>query len=95
MKKLYILSIIFIITSCGGGGGGGGSSVPVSIPFSLTLGFVSFSVNEDETYSGSLQATTNETVTLQYTITSQPSKALKLSTNGDITYTPSANFNGS
>ena len=24
MKKLYFLSIIFVITSCGGGGGGGG-----------------------------------------------------------------------
>jgi len=86
MKKLYFLSIIFVITSCGGGGGGGSSATPiVSIPFSLTLGFVSFSVNEDETYSGSIAATANESVTLQYTITSQPSQgSLTLSTNGDI-----------
>ena len=95
MKKLYFLSIILIITSCGGGGGGGGSAAPVSIPFSLTLGFVSFSVNEDEAYSGSISATANETVTLQYTITTQPSNGtLNLSTNGAITYTPSANYNG-
>lgn len=95
MKKLYFFSIILIITSCGGGGGGGGSAAPVSIPFSLTLGFVSFSVNEDEAYSGSISATANETVTLQYTITTQPSNGtLNLSTNGAITYTPSANYNG-
>ena len=94
MKYLYF-PLIFLIVSCGGGGGGG-SDTPASTPFSLTLGFVSFSVNEDETYSGSLQATTNETVTLQYTITSQPSQgSLNLSTNGDITYLPSSNFNGS
>ena len=97
MKKLYFLSIIFVITSCGGGGGGGSSATPiVSIPFSLTLGFVSFSINEDETYSGSIAATANESVTLQYTITSQPSQgSLTLSTNGDITYIPSSNYNGS
>ena len=97
MKKLYFLSIFFVISSCGGGGGGGSSATPiVSIPFSLTLGFVSFSVNEDETYSGSIAATANESVTLQYTITSQPSQgSLTLSTNGDITYIPSSNYNGS
>ena len=65
MKKLYFLSIIFVISSCGGGGGGGGAAAPVSIPFSLTLGLTSFSVNEDETYSGTIKASANETVTLQ------------------------------
>lgn len=95
MKKLYFLSIIFVISSCGGGGGGGGAAAPVSIPFSLTLGLTSFSVNEDETYSGTIKASANETVTLQYTITNEPSQgSLNLSTNGDITYRPSANYNG-
>ena len=95
MKKLYFLSIIFVISSCGGGGGGGGAAAPVSIPFSLTLGLTSFSVNEDETYSGTIKASANETVTLQYTITNEPSQgSLNLSTNGDITYKPSANYNG-
>ena len=96
MRKLYFLSIIFVISSCGGGGGGGGAAAPVSIPFSLTLGLTSFSVNEDETYSGTIKASANETVTLQYTITNEPSQgSLNLSTNGDITYRPSANYNGS
>jgi len=95
MRKLYFLSIIFVISSCGGGGGGGGAAAPVSIPFSLTLGLTSFSVNEDETYSGTIKASANETVTLQYTITNEPSQgSLNLSTNGDITYRPSANYNG-
>ena len=95
MRKLYFLSIIFVISSCGGGGGGGGAAAPVSIPFSLTLGLTSFSVNEDETYSGTIKASANETVTLQYTITNEPSQgSLNLSTNGDITYKPSANYNG-
>ena len=96
MRKLYFLSIIFVISSCGGGGGGGGAAAPISIPFSLTLGLTSFSVNEDETYSGTIKASANETVTLQYTITNEPSQgSLNLSTNGDITYRPSANYNGS
>ena len=95
MRKLYFLSIIFVISSCGGGGGGGGAAAPISIPFSLTLGLTSFSVNEDETYSGTIKASANETVTLQYTITNEPSQgSLNLSTNGDITYRPSANYNG-
>ena len=95
MKKLYFLSIIFVISSCGGGGGGGGAAAPISIPFSLTLGLTSFSVNEDETYSGTIKASANETVTLQYTITNEPSQgSLNLSTNGDITYRPSSNYNG-
>ena len=95
MRKLYFLSIIFVISSCGGGGGGGGAAAPISIPFSLTLGLTSFSVNEDETYSGTIKASANETVTLQYTITNEPSQgSLNLSTNGDITYRPSSNYNG-
>ena len=95
MRKLYFLSIIFVISSCGGGGGGGVAAAPISIPFSLTLGLTSFSVNEDETYSGTIKASANETVTLQYTITNEPSQgSLNLSTNGDITYKPSANYNG-
>ena len=95
MKKLYFLSLIFIISSCGGGGGGGGSD-PVPIPFSLTLGLFSFSVNEDETYNGSVNASANETVTLEYLITSQPSNGnVQLTSSGAISYTPNLNYFGS
>ena len=96
MKKLYFLSLIFIISSCGGGGGGGGGSDPVPIPFSLTLGLFSFSVNEDETYNGSVNASANETVTLEYLITSQPSNGnVQLTSSGAISYTPKLNYFGS
>lgn len=96
MKKLYFLSLIFIISSCGGGGGGGGGTDPVPVPFSLTLGLLSFSVDEDQIYSGSLNATANETVTLEYLITSNPSQgSIQLASSGAITYTPKLNYYGS
>ena len=57
MKYLKFLGILLIVSSCGGGGGGGG--VP-PIPFALTLGITSFSVNEDTNYSGSISASANE-----------------------------------
>ena len=90
MKYIKYLSVLLLIASCGGGGGGG-SSTP-AIPFAITLGSASFSVNEDNTYTGPIAATANEVVTLTYAITTQPSNGtLNLSTNGDITYIPSTN----
>ena len=47
MKYLKQLIAVLIISSCGGGGGSGA----VAIPFALTLGSTSFSVNEDTSYS--------------------------------------------
>ena len=97
MRKLYLLSLIFFISSCGGGGGGGGSSPdPNPIPsFSLTLGLFSFSTNEDEIYTGSVNASVNENVTLEYLITSQPSNGnVQLSSSGAISYSPKLNYFG-
>ena len=83
-----------MISSCGGGGGGG-SATPVPVPFSLTLGLLSFSVNEDEIYNGSLNASANEAVTLEYLITSQPAHgSIQLSSTGAITYVPQSNYFG-
>ena len=92
MKYLKQLIAVLIISSCGGGGGSGA----VAIPFALTLGSTSFSVNEDTSYSGSISATANEVVTLVYSATSQPSSgSLTLSTStGAITYLPQEDFNG-
>ena len=91
MKYLKSLAILLIVSSCGGGGGGGA----VAIPFALTLGITSFSVNEDTNYSGSISATANEVVTLTYAITAQPSSGtISLSANGAISYAPNINFNG-
>ena len=94
MKNLYVLITVFILSSCGGGGGSGSTPTP-SIPFSLTLGLTSFSVNEDTSYTGSLNVTANETVTLDYVINSPTSNGtLTLSSNGEIIYNPNADFFG-
>lgn len=98
MKKLYFLSILFILSSCGGGGGGTKSVTLLepSNPFTLSIGLTSFSVDEDTSFSGTLGATANETVTLNYAITSSTSSGtLSLSNGGAITYNPNSNFFGS
>ncbi|MFL2690109.1 MAG: Ig-like domain-containing protein [Gammaproteobacteria bacterium] len=85
----YFLAMIFL-SSCGGGGGGGSS-----IPFEITLAPNSFSVNEDNTYTGSISASANEVVTLNYIISSTTSNgSLSLSGSGSISYEPNLNFNG-
>jgi len=96
MKNLYFISILFIISSCGGGGGGSSTPTPAPIPFNLSIGLTSFSVDEDTSYSGSLNATANETVTLNYSITSSTSNGtLTLSADGGIFYNPNSDFFGS
>lgn len=100
MKKLYLLSLIFIISSCGGGGGGGETPSPVTppttTPFQLSIGLTSFTVNEDESYSASLAATANEQVTLSYELTSTASNgSLSINSSGNMTYQPNENFFGS
>ena len=88
--------MLFVISSCGGGGGGSSTPTPAPTPFSLIIGLTSFSTDEDTSYSGSLNATANETVTLNYEITSSTSNGtLTLGTNGGITYNPNTNFFGS
>ncbi len=89
------LVILFVLSSCGGGGGGSGGGGIAIVPFVLTIGLTSFTVNEDSIYTQSLGATANETVTLNYAITSDTSNgSLTLSSSGEITYTPNSNFNG-
>ena len=88
-KYIYLSSVIFLI-SCGGGGGGGSS-----VPFAITFGLDSFSVNEDTSYSGSLSVSANENVTFEYLITSQPSNGnVQLSSSGAISYSPKLNYFG-
>ena len=96
MKNLYVLTLVFILSSCGGGGGGGSAPTPAPTPFSLIIGLTSFSTDEDISFTGSLNATANETVTLNYAITSSTSNGtLTLGANGGITYNPNTNFFGS
>ena len=95
MKKLFLLPILLILSACGGGGSSQ-VSVPEPIPFSLTIGLTAFSVDEDSQYTGSLNATANETVTITYLLISSTSNGtLDLSSSGEITYTPDSDFFGS
>ncbi len=89
-KKLLLITII--ISSCGGGGGGGAAKVP----FALTLAQNSFSTNEDTSYNGSMAASANEVVTLEYSLTSSTSNGTLTfsTTNAAISYTPNTNFFG-
>ena len=93
MRLLQILIVSIILSSCGGGGGGGSSP---SIPFSISLGPSSFSVDEDTNFSGSIAASANETVTFTYSINTEPTNgSLTLSsTNAQISYTPNLNYYG-
>ena len=96
MKKFFLLPILFILSACGGGGGSSQVSTPEPIPFSLIIGLTAFSVDEDSQYSGSLNATANETVTITYSLISSTSNGtLDLSSSGEITYTPDSDFFGS
>ena len=80
-----------LISSCGGGGGGGGPSVP----FALTLAQSFFSTDEDSVYTGSVAASANEPVTLEYSLTNSTSNGtLTFSQNAAITYTPNSNYFG-
>ena len=92
MRLLQILIVSIILSSCGGGGGG---SSP-SIPFSISLGPSSFSVDEDTNFSGSIAASANEIVTFTYSINTEPTNgSLTLSsTNAQISYTPNLNYYG-
>ena len=92
MKNIYLLSILFILASCGGGGGGGGSP---SIPFAISIGLNSFTVDEDSSFNGSLDVTANEQSTFTYSIkTSTTNGTLNLNSAGTISYSPRSNFNG-
>ena len=80
-----------MISSCGGGGGGGAPQ----IPFALTLASNSISIDEDTVYSGSLSATANEAVTLQYAlVNSTTNGVLVFNADASIRYQPNSNYFG-
>jgi VCBS repeat-containing protein len=92
MKNIYLLSILFVLASCGGGGGGGGSP---SVPFAISIGLNSFNVDEDSNFNGSLNVTANEQSTFTYNVkTSTTNGTLNLNSAGTISYSPRSNFNG-
>ena len=91
MKYLKLFFILLLISSCGGGGGGGAPQ----IPFALTLASNSISIDEDTVYSGSLSATANEAVTLQYAlVNSTTNGVLVFNADASINYQPNTNYFG-
>ena len=100
LKSNLVIFFTLFVFGCGGGGGGGASpeipDTPDS-PFLLTLSNnTSFNVDEDNILNGSIAATSSESVTLSYAVTSQPSHAtVELGSNGDFSFTPNNNFFGS
>jgi hypothetical protein len=95
VRIIQVIIISVALVSCGGGGGGGGSSP--SVPFLISLGLNSFSVDEDSSFSGSIAASANESVTFTYSINAEPTNgSLTLSsTSAQISYTPNTNYYGS
>lgn len=92
MRKLIFLLAIFVISSCGGGSGGGGSP---AVPFAISIGLNTFSVDEDTNYTGDLNVSANEPSSFTYIILSSPQNGtLNLNTDGTFNYQPRANFNG-
>ena len=90
-KTLAVVSITLILASCGGGGGGGGGSSP----FFLTATALSFSVNEDDSYSGKVAYSTNGTGSITIQLGDYPTNGtLTLTGSGDFSYTPDADFSG-
>jgi|TARA_X000000950_G_scaffold246980_1_gene304949 hypothetical protein len=91
VKNLKLFFILFLISSCGGGGGGGAPQ----IPFAITLASNSISIDEDTVYSGSLSATANEAVTLQYAlVNSTTNGVLVFNADASIRYQPNSNYFG-
>lgn len=92
MRKLIYLLAIFVISSCGGGSGGGGSP---AVPFAISIGLNTFSVDEDTNYTGDLNVSANELSSFTYIISSSPQNGtLNLNADGTFNYQPRANFNG-
>jgi hypothetical protein len=96
-RKALLLLITTSFISCGGGGSGNEANNPIpstSLVFSTSP--LSFSLNEDASYSGQLTASVNKNTTLTFSISQQPDNGyVDLSPSGSFTYNPLANFNGS
>lgn len=98
-RNIILLLIAGLAVSCGGGGGGsdssggGGTTTPTTLVFSTSP--LSFSVNEDETYSGQLTASVNVNAALTFSVSQQPDNgSVNLDSSGSFTYTPRADFYG-
>ena len=89
MNKLIKFTPILCALALAGCGGGSGNAAP-----QFSQPNLSFTVNEDTTFSGQVTATDDEA--LSYTLANAPSNGtIAIEANGEFTYTPNADFFGS
>lgn len=104
-RKALPLLITTLFISCGGGGGSGdeannpiGGTTPStpSTPLVFSTSPLSFSLDEDGSYSGQLTASVNKNTTLTFSVSQQPDNGyVDISSSGSFTYNPLVNFYGS
>ena len=91
MKNIHIfllMAMTSMLTACGGSGGGTTNNVPIAEPQNLTI-------DEDVAVDITLNASDADDDALTYVIVTDPAHGLLSGTAPNITYTPSANYNGS
>ena len=90
-KHLYILSSLFIITSCGGGGGGGGSSVQLiaaSISsFTSNIFSTEIGTSVEISWSSSNASSCSASGSWTGSKATSGSESVEISTVGDTTFT--------
>jgi len=98
LNRVVLLSISFIIVSCGGGGGGGGGSdyqppaPPANNAPTITNSTTSYSVVENQTSAFTITATDADGDALTFTIGGSDASLFTVSTSGVITFNTAPDF---
>ena len=90
MKKIFIVSFLLFVWTCGGGGDGPTEPV-LQLP---TVQNIEFSIDEDTSKTFAFMGLDPINRPLSYSISSQPQNGTIVVNAGSGTYTPNANFNG-
>jgi len=100
LNRVFLLSSIFVIASCGGGGGGGGSSDDgggggygnTNRAPTITNATTSFSVMENQTAAFSITATDPDMDSLTYSLTGNDAGVFSVSTSGVVTFNTAPDY---
>ena len=98
LNRVVLLSISFIIVSCGGGGGGGGGSdyqppaPPANNAPTITNSTTSYSVVENQTSAFTITATDADGDALTFTIGGNDASLFTVSTSGVVTFNTAPDF---
>lgn len=95
-KSLFVVLSPFIIAACGGGGSATSSTTtPSNAVPSFTASSFTFSGIEDQATTHTVSATDSDGDSLTYSVSVNGSSGnASITDQGELTYTPSANFNG-